>query len=115
MFQWLRDKADVGNSRLLHRVHNGCEGAERDVLIGPDEDELIAGIANFLAKLGRDFVDINCVVAEEDALVLVDGTSTTSTSGVMLMSASAVWVRPLEEVKAISASLRPPLAAACSR
>ena len=35
---------------------------------------------------------------------MMSSTSTTSTSGVMLMSASAVCVRPLAEVKAISAA-----------
>jgi hypothetical protein len=36
---------------------------------------------------------------------MISRTSTTSTSGVMLISASAVCVRPLEAVNAISASL----------
>src|SRR5580698_400417 len=73
LFQRLSDDADVGDARLLDRVHNRGKGAEGDVLIGTDEDELVAGITNLLVEAGRDLVDVNGVVAEEDALILIDG------------------------------------------
>ena len=73
MFQRLSDDADVGDARLFYRIHDGGEGAEGHVLIGADKDELVAGIANLLAELGGDLVDVDGVVAEEDALILIDG------------------------------------------
>src|SRR3984957_5011325 len=72
-FQRLSDDADVGDARLLHRVHDGGESAEGNVFIGADENELIARIANLLPKPGRDLIDIDGVVPHEDALIFVDG------------------------------------------
>src|ERR1700693_1910845 len=73
LLQRLSDDADVGEARLLHRIHDRRESAEGDVLIGADKDELVAGIANLLPESGRNLVDVDGVVAKKDALILVDG------------------------------------------
>src|SRR5690349_13859528 len=73
LLQRLGDDADVVEARLLHRVHDGGEGAERNVFIGTNEDGLAAGITNFLPQPGSDFVDVNGIIAEKYALILVDG------------------------------------------
>src|SRR5271170_3172031 len=72
-FQRLSNDAHIGDARLLHRVHDGGEGTEGNVLIGADKNELVAGIANLLAQPGRDLIDVDGVVAHEYALILVDG------------------------------------------
>ena len=40
---------------LLHRVHDGGEGAEGNVLVGAHENELVARIADLLPQLGSRF------------------------------------------------------------
>src|ERR1700688_1968389 len=72
LFQRLSDDAHICDARLLHRVHDGGERAKGHVLIGADEDELIARIAHPLPYAGRDLVDINSVVAQENSLIFVD-------------------------------------------
>src|SRR5580698_10269409 len=77
LFQRLSHDAHVGDARLFYRVHDGCESAEGHVFVGADEDELIAGIADLLAALGGDLVDVDGVVAEKNPLIFVnrdDGT-----------------------------------------
>src|SRR5580704_6750455 len=73
LFQRLSHDAHVGDARLLYRIHDGGESAEGYVLIGADEDELIARIADLLAEFGCDFVDVDGIVTEENALIFVDG------------------------------------------
>src|ERR1700688_2744134 len=73
LFQRLGNDAHVGNTRLLHGVHHGGESPEWHVLIRAQENKLIARIANLLVKLGGYLVNVNRVVAQEDALILVDG------------------------------------------
>src|ERR1700687_196953 len=73
LFQRLSNDAHVGDARLLDRVHDGGEGTEGNVLIGADKNELLAGIANFLAERGGNLVNVNRIVAEEDTLILVNG------------------------------------------
>src|ERR1700678_2954357 len=72
-FQRLSNDAHVGDARLLNRVHDGGEGAEGNILIGADENKLIAGIANLLAKFGGDLIDVDGVIAHKDALIFIDG------------------------------------------
>src|SRR5947209_19806780 len=73
LVQWLGDDADVIERRLLHRVHDGGEGVETNVFIGTNEDGLTGGIANLLPQPGSDFVDVDGIIAEKHALILVDG------------------------------------------
>ena len=73
LFERLGHNADIGDARLFDRVHDGGEGAEGHVLIGAYEDELIAGIPNPLPQLGRNLIDVDGIVAQEHALILVDG------------------------------------------
>src|SRR5580658_1038968 len=72
LFQRLSDDADVGDARLLYRIHDGGEGTEGHVRIGAEKDELVAGIADLLPELGGNLVDVDGIVAEENALVLID-------------------------------------------
>src|SRR5882724_3144345 len=69
----LRHDAYTADARLLDRIHYGGEGAEGDVFIGADEDGVVARIANLLAQLRADLVDVDSVVAEENTLLLVNG------------------------------------------
>src|SRR6516164_3253125 len=64
--------AHVGNASALDCVHDGGEGAERDLLIGANEDRLVLGIPYSLAQAGFDVVDVDGIVAEKHALLLVD-------------------------------------------
>src|SRR5271155_1906632 len=73
LFQRLSDDAHVGDARLFYRVHDGGKGSEGDVLVGADKNELVAGIANLLAEFGGDLVDVDGVIAEENALVFING------------------------------------------
>src|SRR5258707_11855217 len=73
LIQRLSDDAHIGNARLLHRVHDSGERAERNVLVGANEDELIARIAHPLPDAGGNLVDIDGVVAEENPLIFVNG------------------------------------------
>src|SRR5437764_12058579 len=73
LLQGLSDDADVIEARLLHRVHDGGEGTERNVFIGTNEDRLTARIANLLPQPGSDFVDVNRIIAKKHAPGLVNG------------------------------------------
>src|SRR5277367_4253048 len=64
LFHGLGDDADVGDARLLYRVHDGGESAEGHVLVGAEKDELLAWIANLLSKTSSDLVDVDGVVAQ---------------------------------------------------
>ena len=117
--------ADVGDASLFDGVHDGSESTEGDTFVGAQVDALVRGVGIRLAQACGDVCEVDGLVAEEDALVLVNGddlaafgdfldaacfgtatsmpdcrtgavsmkmtssTSTTSTSGVMLISASA--------------------------
>src|SRR2546422_2379435 len=71
-FERLRDDAHVADTGLLHRIHHGGEGAERHVFIGADEDGLVLRVTDFLTQPGSDFIDVDSIVAQKDALLLVD-------------------------------------------
>src|SRR5271157_2745574 len=71
-FQRLSNDTYVGDARLLDRVHDRRESAERDVFVGTDKNELVVRITNFLPQFGGDLVDIHGVIAEEDALILIN-------------------------------------------
>src|ERR1700674_2579802 len=71
-FERLGHDAHVRDSRLLDRIHHCCEGAEGHVLVRTDEDGLVFRIADFLPQLGGNLVDVDGVVPQEHALLLVD-------------------------------------------
>jgi len=48
LLQRLGHNADIGDARLLNRVHDGSEGAERDILVSAYKNKLLARIANLL-------------------------------------------------------------------
>src|ERR1039458_6323953 len=73
LFHRLSHDADVGDAGLFYCVHDSGESAEGDVLIGADKNKLVMGIANLLAKFGGDLVNVDGVVAHEDALIFVNG------------------------------------------
>src|ERR1700691_6706816 len=70
-FQRLSNDAHIGDARLLYRVHDGGEGAERNVLIGADKDELVAGIENLLAEVCGGLIDVRGVISHEDELIFI--------------------------------------------
>ena len=70
--QRLRHDADVGDAGLLHRIHDGGEGAERNVLIGADENRLMLRIANPAPQLRGNLINVDRIIAQEDALLLVN-------------------------------------------
>jgi len=69
----LGDDADAADAGLFDCVHDRGECAKGDILISADENGIVAGVADFLVELGGDLVDVDGVIAEEDALLLVDG------------------------------------------
>src|SRR6266568_2963566 len=71
--QRLRHDAHVGDAGLLHGVHNGGKGAEGHILIGADEDALALRIANLVVQPVGNFVDVDGIVAQKYALVLING------------------------------------------
>src|SRR2546430_14418015 len=70
--QWLRHNAYIGNAGLFHRIHHRGECAERHILIGPQENGLMLGIANLGAQFFRNLVDVDGVIAQEDTLRFID-------------------------------------------
>src|SRR5690349_4738987 len=70
--QRLRDDTHVGNARLLDCVHDRGKSPERYIFVGTQENRLVLGIANSLPQFGGNFIDIDGVVAEKNALFLVD-------------------------------------------
>src|ERR1700745_322577 len=60
--------ADVGDAGLLHRIHDRSESAERNVLVGAHVNWLVLGIANFLAQLGADLIDVHGIISQEHLL-----------------------------------------------
>src|SRR5438270_9883207 len=72
LFQGLGHDTDIRYPRLLHCIHHCGKCAEGDVLVRAHKDELVARVANLLPQLDPDFIDVNGVVAQEDALILVD-------------------------------------------
>src|ERR1019366_9673157 len=71
--QRLSDDTYVGDTGLLHRVHDGSESAEGHVFVSPQENCLSFRIANLLANFLRDVMDVDGIVAEVNPLLLVNG------------------------------------------
>src|SRR5580698_1384960 len=71
--QRLRDDAHVGDTGLLHSIHDRGEAAEGHVFIGAHVHRLTFGIANLLAKHRADLVDVDRLAVQEDFLVTIDG------------------------------------------
>src|SRR5713101_6639896 len=71
-FERLRDDAHVADAGLLDRVHYRGEGAERHVLVGANEDGLMLRVADLLTQLGSDLINIDGIVAQKDALLLIN-------------------------------------------
>src|SRR5271166_2300116 len=70
-FERLRHDAHIRDSRLLHRIHHCGEGAERDVFVRTDKDGLVLRVADLLPYLGGNLIDIDGIVAQKYALLLV--------------------------------------------
>src|SRR5215475_720339 len=68
----LRHDADVGDTRLLDRIHHGSECPEGDVFVGAEINRLMQRVANFLLQHRSNGIDVDGVVAQEDPLLLVD-------------------------------------------
>src|SRR5262249_8974861 len=68
----LRNDAHIGDARLLDRVHYGGESTEWNIFIRTDEYRLVLRVANLLAQLIGDLVDIHGVVAHKNPLLFVD-------------------------------------------
>src|SRR5580693_6767620 len=67
----LRDDANVSDPRLLYRIHDGREGPEGHVLVRSDKNRLVLRIANLLPQLGCNLIDVDGIVPQKDALLLV--------------------------------------------
>jgi hypothetical protein len=108
-FKRAGDDGDVGDAGLLNGVHDGGEGAEGHLLIGADVDDALGAGGRTGAEEAREVVDVDGLVLQEDTgavtMKIRSSTRTTSTSGVMLMSESADWVRPLAEKAMTRASV----------
>src|SRR6516164_6358114 len=72
LFQRLGHDAYVGYAGSLDGVHHRGKSAKRHVLIGAHINRLVLGVADFLVKFGLDLVDVDGIVAEKYALLLVD-------------------------------------------
>src|SRR5215469_7786566 len=68
----LRHDADVGDTRLLDRVHDRGECAEGDVFVGAEINRLMRRVANLLLQHRSNGVDVDRIVAQENPLLLVD-------------------------------------------
>src|SRR5215813_10265455 len=53
-FQRLRHDADVGNTRLLDRVHNRGECAEGDVFVGAEINRLMGRVRAEERRVGKE-------------------------------------------------------------
>jgi hypothetical protein len=65
---WLRDNTYVCDSRLLNRVHDGRECAERDVFVGAQINRLMLRVSDLLLDAGSDLIDVDRIVAEKNSL-----------------------------------------------
>src|SRR5258705_6324051 len=72
LIDWLRHDAYVGDAGTLDGIHDRGKGAEGHILVSPNEDRLVLRVANLLAQLGLDVVDVDGIIAQEYALLLVD-------------------------------------------
>src|SRR5215468_9642127 len=70
--QRLCHDAHVGDTGALDGVHHRGERAEGHILVGADKYRLILRVADLLAQLRLDLVDIDWIVAQKYALLLVD-------------------------------------------
>jgi len=68
----LGDDADVGDAGLTELVDHGGKSAKGDGFVGAQEDR-VTGMFELLFDFGGEVVDVNGIVAEIDALILVDG------------------------------------------
>src|SRR5437667_9753023 len=62
----------VADAGLFHRVHHRSESAERHILVRSQEDGLVLRVANPLAQLAPDLIDIDRIVAQEYALAFIN-------------------------------------------
>src|ERR1700724_3061475 len=69
--QRLSHDAYVGDARLFYCIHDRSEGAEGHIFVGANEDGLVLRVADFLLQAGADFIDVDGLVAQKDALLLV--------------------------------------------
>src|ERR1039458_5711194 len=69
--QRLRHNTHIHDSRLLHRIHHLSEGAEGYVFVGADENGLVLRIADLLPQPGGNLIDVDGIVPQKYALLLV--------------------------------------------
>src|SRR5579883_3435697 len=72
LVEGLSNDTDVSDTGAFNRIHDRGEGSEGDILVGANEDGLVLRVTDSLAQTSFDVVDIDGVVAEEDALLRVD-------------------------------------------
>src|SRR5579863_6998406 len=70
--QWLGHDTDIRNARLFYCVYHCGEGSEGNVFVGADKNWLMLRISNLGAQLARDFIDVDGIVAHENALLLIN-------------------------------------------
>ena len=68
----LRDDADVGDAGLAKRVDDAGKSAEGNGFVATEKDGVV-GMLELLFNFVGEVVDVDGVVAEIDALVLVEG------------------------------------------
>src|SRR5437868_8581618 len=64
ILQWLRHDADVGDTRLLDRVHHRREGAERNILVGAQVDLHARRVAQLFPRLRAKLIDVDGIIAQ---------------------------------------------------
>src|SRR6266568_3423001 len=61
--------ADVGNSRAFHGIHDRSKRAEGHIFVCPKKNGLMLRVANLLPQLGANFIDIDRIAAQKNALL----------------------------------------------
>src|SRR5581483_12201006 len=72
LIQRLRHDAHVRDARLLYRIHHCRECSEGHVFVGANKDGLMLRVPYLLTYLGRNFIDVDCIVPQKNALRLVN-------------------------------------------
>src|SRR5438093_5955992 len=68
----LGNDAHVYDPRLLYRIHDGGESSEGNIFVCTNEYGLALRITHFLPQLGANLIDVDGIVAQKYALLLID-------------------------------------------